>query len=69
MESCRERKEVRGKGKTTWLSEALSRKSGHAGAKDAGKIPGRKKSGATKKSGELGASRKTFKKEEPLVKW
>lgn len=49
MESCRERKEVRGKGKTTWLSEALSRKSGHAGAKDAGKIPGRKKNGASEK--------------------
>jgi|GEM_PF-6082052 hypothetical protein len=29
---------------------------------------GKKKSGATKKSGELGTSRKTLKKEEPLVK-
>ncbi len=49
MESCRERKAVRGKGKTTWLSEALPQKSGHAGAKDAGKIPGRKKNGASEK--------------------
>lgn len=49
MESCRERKAVRGKGKTMWLSEALPQKSGHAGAKDAGKIPGRKKNGASEK--------------------
>ena len=32
-----------------WLSEALPQKSGHAGAKDAGKIPGRKKNGASEK--------------------
>ena len=29
---------------------------------------GKKKERSEKKSGELGASRKTFKKEEPLVK-